>query len=748
MSQNPEVKSFNDHLPHQLSGSIEQSDMLLNTLLGTINSSSALIEDLRPTDGLSQELLTYSDLPEEELKAYRKLTEVSKAAFSLLDQPAKHPAEKDEDRGFTAYYRAAELRDLKVVDQGRRKVISKADREYIRQVEAFERVASRLANYTPLLPVSSKEGVEHYSEVANKVLASMAVEGVNDQLANYALQEYYKQIPQNEAETLALFSMMNVAATVTKHAEHMDKKLMVEDMHSHPELHAGFFIRLITDNIQDGSIYTDIPYNVRSFFYPYDQEVPEEISDEITQRADEIIQAVSLHRSVVSFAKSDEGMQQLLTKINQHRTAGLLSYLPDGVQVVKSIFERIDAEAREALLAGESEELVIALLGLEKWRAAQVNRFITQHEDSEEGLPKNRKTSNKTRKLLRSWHGTPFAEGLLAHAVNEQQEQFKQAKNDYEAYIEIFNAKFHAGSKSIRATEGGVAYRAQLLDHFGLSGGREQIMDKQLAQDIAYMVLNFGEDEIRQLADSLNEVEARHKQAETLTRKAFKRPKLLQVIDYLNEQIDAGVESSRLPARLHAFIEKLDSYKNMPKRKTTPTEPLTNENKPRLDDVDDCIKDILFETHSINIEAFPPDTAENDIVIDVTREVSRSRNEYVDWRRIEELVQLYRKYSELPGIDAKLLKSKNVKWSPVPYYLVELQHKDRPSPIVIAESPVYGNATYTVDDPDWPFIVQQSKQQAREYGAKAMVHSLGGEPSHHTKRLRARIEKLLQKVVA
>ncbi|HKR81708.1 MAG TPA: hypothetical protein VJR27_01775 [Candidatus Saccharimonadales bacterium] len=121
----------------------------------------------------------------------------------------------------------------------------------------------------------------------------------------------------------------------------------------------------------------------------------------------------------------------------------------------------------------------------------------------------------------------------------------------------------------------------------------------------------------------------------------------------------------------------------------------------------------------------PPEATQRDLDQELQR-VGASKVTSLEWQRLTDLINIRKQY------DGTLFRSKEGSLgSTPPYFVVVIQLGGET--YAIAESPVFGNATYVIAEKhaagSWLEVLELSKSTAREVGAHKIVHAKKGKSS-------------------
>lgn len=126
----------------------------------------------------------------------------------------------------------------------------------------------------------------------------------------------------------------------------------------------------------------------------------------------------------------------------------------------------------------------------------------------------------------------------------------------------------------------------------------------------------------------------------------------------------------------------------------------------------------------LNIRIFPPGTSVQELREDFEENISDTDSTFVNWERLEGLIELG-DILRSSGFQVELLRGLPGSLdSTIPYYVLTVNAGERT--IAVAENPVYGNATYLIDEQislaDWQELVALDKKTVRELGGMRFVH--------------------------
>lgn len=148
-----------------------------------------------------------------------------------------------------------------------------------------------------------------------------------------------------------------------------------------------------------------------------------------------------------------------------------------------------------------------------------------------------------------------------------------------------------------------------------------------------------------------------------------------------------------------------------------------------------------YEGEDLSIVEIDEDlvSAENikeDIEIAVSK--SEAKGYIVEQARINDFIELRNKLIAAYGAsNIRTIRTLSSKWHPLPWYALEVSQSNE-DPRVIMESPIWGNASYFINNEDWVGIIKHfNRRDAQKFGAKPRVHKYGseGKPFGHIDKL-------------
>ncbi|MEO8863146.1 MAG: hypothetical protein ABI354_02375 [Candidatus Saccharimonadales bacterium] len=136
------------------------------------------------------------------------------------------------------------------------------------------------------------------------------------------------------------------------------------------------------------------------------------------------------------------------------------------------------------------------------------------------------------------------------------------------------------------------------------------------------------------------------------------------------------------------------------------------------------------------IEPFPPGASDQDIKDDLRRFADGSEYD-IEWRRIDDLLAA-KSELEHKGYVVTTYRLLQSSWHPLPHYVLQVVGEgadNEESMTTIIESPIYGNATYSIRlGSIGKEVVTYSKQEVRDrFGGVVKVHNPDSPVSHKSK---------------
>lgn len=147
------------------------------------------------------------------------------------------------------------------------------------------------------------------------------------------------------------------------------------------------------------------------------------------------------------------------------------------------------------------------------------------------------------------------------------------------------------------------------------------------------------------------------------------------------------------------------------------------------------------QTGKRSLKEIPSDDAnEDNIYDDIENAVKASgSSEYIiEEERITEFVKLKQHFEAKYPNNVKIFRSLKSNWHPLPWYIIEIAQPGN-EPLAVLESPLYGNATYYINNGDWQGTINFKRKDAQQLGAKPIIHTVGeGKTLEvHTDRIKA-----------
>lgn len=225
-----------------------------------------------------------------------------------------------------------------------------------------------------------------------------------------------------------------------------------------------------------------------------------------------------------------------------------------------------------------------------------------------------------------------------------------------------------------------------------------------------------------------------------------KQSKLVETLNLLDELIDSGTfDNLEAHPELAVFEDFLLEYliaTAVAATQEVEVVPDTDAVPPIFETEEPDEPEIPIETigqaEYEDLLIFPPGTSEKDIIQDYVHGVSEADLPSIEWGRITRLIELRNKLTE-QGLAVQFMRTKHASWQVLPFFILEARLPEAKRPVVVVESPVYGNATYiyreAAERPEWREVVQLSRRDARELGAVPMVHVDGTRLDIHFRKV-------------
>jgi hypothetical protein len=250
-------------------------------------------------------------------------------------------------------------------------------------------------------------------------------------------------------------------------------------------------------------------------------------------------------------------------------------------------------------------------------------------------------------------------------------------------------------------------------------------------------------DDILKLKRDLESLAKLHERAKFLG--AHVEPGLFSGVSKLKELAETGFLKKQLELKeMRRFIDLLE----------TPLEDLSEKIIKALDEGP------FAHCPELDVIPFPPtpergskgslkeipsdDANEENISDDINKAIQASgSSEYiVEEERIAEFVGLKEHLEQKYPGQIKIYRSLKSNWHPLPWYVIEVAQPED-APLAVLESPIYGNATYYINNGDWQYTIGFKRTEAQEIGAKPIIHAVaeGQTLEMHTNRVKAVIKE-------
>jgi hypothetical protein len=357
---------------------------------------------------------------------------------------------------------------------------------------------------------------------------------------------------------------------------------------------------------------------------------------------------------------------------------------------------------------------------------------------------------------------------LFQEPIKEQLIAQKEA-----AVIEARRTEVDALINQLAALEQPYAYTAKKIRSFADGttlirelrtelGAKQLLSDDESAQSLAMLVLLSGASEDKPtFYDTMNDtrlgIEPLLRELQAIDPKNRYKSGLVNVLDWVDEIIDAGTDVTISNNRLRQFIDEyyigpdavetdvldnihapLDVDAEMEAEPDSeaelPIKGLTKEanarRKAALESYTTKLAELLqvIAIPHADVDAFPPGSATRS-----ARQQHRRAQEQnasfvdVDPARLENLIRLKNQF-EQRGHAVQLMFTNPTSWRAIPPFVLYVQSVgDARQGVYMVENPVNGNASYvgTVDGQliqQWSEIVRLPLEEARAFGARAFVH--------------------------
>lgn len=421
-----------------------------------------------------------------------------------------------------------------------------------------------------------------------------------------------------------------------------------------------------------------------------------------------------------------------------HTHAAVLETLDKAI-LLGGAFKKIDSILKTEVETSPDTDTVLGALAVENWR-----HDLLQGMDRRFVLPDGKRVD--LRLYFEEWQAKPFHLALTEAESEAKRQANREAIQTIDTAIGEIETKFEVTGKKLRELPGGLALRKNIMDIVD-NGSERAAFTEHEAQLLTGLVLTMNTDEaFEALRQALDQTGQLYREKRSLGGKQM--PALFSAVNNVRELYEAGVlerlahkskETKNLEL-IGQWLERLDGIETKPRRlKHEPLEP-----KELSTNVPVNLRDALQHTEVyLPIKPFPPgEVTVGDIKKDFKEALERNGGSYVvEWERVEQFIGLHDRLVE-EGYAVSFYRTKHSNWHPLPYYAIEVQQPYAP-PIAIVESPIYGNATYFIEDVEWQTIIQFTRIEARkEFGAIGMKHPTENEnlPSdYHIERVRKKI---------
>lgn len=332
-------------------------------------------------------------------------------------------------------------------------------------------------------------------------------------------------------------------------------------------------------------------------------------------------------------------------------------------------------------------------------------------------------TELRPRALVREHMGTPLYDAVRsAEEEAEHDERVKQMES-IKILIEELDKTYRVSSRDLRELDPGFKFSRSIESNLFENGSKRYLFRQDEARLLAATILSPKLD-LENLRLDLQTLGNLHQKRLKLGSHE-PAPSLFKVINTLRERYELGELSQKSQLKpLAEFIERLDGLNEGSSDDLLAKTDWDRPVRPERNDILDLPKkpfppESRAEKSTGTKEIEEKDIDPDKIADDVEKEISNSHGGgyVVEQERIDNFIDLYERMKSQFGDMVTMYRTQHSSWHPLPYYVIELGND-----VAIAESPIYGNASYIIPSIEWKEIIEFSRRDAKQLGALAVVH--------------------------